>query len=124
MSERYNCGHPEHHTKDGGHTVSCLLLERDDLQKRLASARAALEEIRRGKMPEDQGRYDIMAARLVGIASRALSEISTPEKAAGGEFKGATLQHTIIADDRCMHGVWLGDHCWTCEKEALRGAGK
>ena len=43
-----------------------------DLQAICTKQDQALGEIRRGKMPEDGSRYDVMAARLVGIARRAL----------------------------------------------------
>lgn len=36
--------------------------------------REALLTIRRGKMPEDRGLYEIMAARLVGVAAGALED--------------------------------------------------
>jgi hypothetical protein len=44
-----------------------------ELVKERDRYREALEEIRRGKMPEDYGRYDVCAARLSGIAREAIS---------------------------------------------------
>lgn len=56
----------------GGHLFSeydeCV----NSLRGRLAQAKDALREIARGKAHEDMGSYALTAARLTGIARRAL----------------------------------------------------
>lgn len=58
--------------KTSAREVERVVAERDALGAKIERLRAALEDIRRGKMPEDGGSYECMAARLVGIAGRAL----------------------------------------------------
>ena len=48
------------------------------LSARVAPLVEALEEIRRGKDLEDKDNYAIMAARLVGIAKKALEDFHGP----------------------------------------------
>lgn len=45
------------------------------------------------------------------------AEVDDAYNAACGHCSEAIRQEAGIEGERCPHGVWKGDHCWSCEKE-------